>query len=298
VLIVDDDRLQCVHLAKLVAEWGAEAFTAQQLSDALRLHQGSRPDLVLLDVMMPQVDGYKLAQMFKRASPYVPVILLTALDDIESKRRGLSAGADEFLSKPVNALELQIRMSSMLRIKRLTDELERLNRSLAELATIDPLTQIANRRVVEQRLAHEFQRHRRYKHPFAVALVDIDHFKAVNDGHGHPAGDRVLVEVAAAIRYSVRATDLVARFGGEEFIIVAPETGSVAARLMADRVRRAIAVRTAGRAEQGLPPVTASLGVASTESKAADETELVAKADAALYQAKNEGRNRVVVAES
>ena len=296
VLIVDDDPLQCSHLAKIVSEWQAEPFTAQQLSDALRLHKEAHPDLVLLDVMMPHVDGYKLAQMFKRASPFVPIILLTALEDIDSKRRGLSAGADEFLSKPVNALELQIRMSSMIRIKRLADELERVNKNLAELATIDPLTQVANRRVVEQRLAHEFQRERRYKHPLACILIDIDHFKAVNDNYGHPVGDKVLVEVAAAIRESIRTTDLVARFGGEEFIVIAPETTTTAAEMVAERIRRAITEKTTAKMDQGLPAVTASLGVACTEVSVLNETELVAKADAALYRAKHEGRNRVVVA--
>jgi diguanylate cyclase (GGDEF)-like protein len=285
-------------MAKIVTEWEAEPFTAQQLSDALRLHKEAQPDLVLLDVMMPHVDGYKLAQMFKRASPFVPIILLTALEDIDSKRRGLSAGADEFLIKPVNALELQIRMSSMLRIKRLADELERVNRNLAELATIDPLTQVANRRAVEQRLAHEFQRERRYKHPLACILIDIDHFKAVNDNYGHPVGDKVLVEVAIAIRESIRTTDLVARFGGEEFIVVAPETGSVAAHLVAERIRRAITAKTTAKMDQGLPVVTASLGVASTDVKVVTESDLVAKADAALYRAKREGRNRVVIADS
>jgi len=297
VLIVDDDPLQCSHLAKVVSEWEAEPFTAQALADALRLHKEAQPDLVLLDVMMPHVDGYKLAQMFKRASPFVPIILLTALEDIDSKRRGLSAGADEFLSKPVNALELQIRMSSMLRIKRLADELEKVNKRLAELATIDPLTQVANRRAVETRLAHEFQRERRYKHPLACILVDIDHFKAVNDNYGHPIGDKVLVEVAAAIRESIRATDLVARFGGEEFIVLAPETTIAAAQMVAERIRRAITAKTTAKTDQGLPVVTASLGVASTEVQVVDENELVAKADAALYRAKHEGRNRVVVAD-
>jgi two-component system, cell cycle response regulator len=298
VLIVDDDPLQCAHLAKVVGEWECEPFIAQQLSDALRLHKEAQPDLVLLDVMMPHVDGYKLAQMFKRASPFVPIILLTALEDIDSKRRGLSAGADEFLSKPVNALELQIRMSSMLRIKRLADELERLNKKNAELATIDPLTQVANRRAVEQRLAHEFQRERRYKHPLACILIDIDHFKKVNDTYGHPMGDKVLVEVAAAIRESIRTTDLVARFGGEEFIVVAPETPATAAHMVAERIRRAITAKTTAKADQGLPVVTASLGVATTEVQVTTEADLVAKADAALYRAKHEGRNRVIIADT
>jgi len=296
VLIVDDDPLQCSHLAQVMKEWDAEPFTAQSLADALRLHKEARPDLVLLDVMMPHVDGYKLAQMFKRTAMFVPIILLTALEDIDSKRRGLSAGADEFLIKPVNTLELQIRMSSMLRIKRLADELERVNKELAELATIDGLTQVANRRAVEQRLVHEFQRARRYKHPFTCMLIDIDHFKAVNDNYGHPVGDKVLIEVAAAIRQSTRNTDLVGRFGGEEFMVLAPETPMTSGELVADRIRRSIAHRTASRVEKGMPAVTASLGLASTELAVASETELVARADQALYRAKHEGRNRVIVA--
>jgi two-component system, chemotaxis family, response regulator WspR len=296
VLIVDDDPLQCSHLAQVVREWDAEPFTAQTLADALRLHKEARPDLVLLDVMMPHIDGYKLAQMFKRNATFVPIILLTALEDIDSKRRGLSAGADEFLTKPVNALELQIRMSSMLRIKRLAEELERVNKELAELATVDPLTQVANRRAVEQRLVHEFYRARRYKHPFTVILVDIDHFKSVNDDYGHAMGDKVLIEVAAAIRQSTRSTDMVARFGGEEFIVLAPETSASSGEHMADRIRQSIADRTASKGEQGLPAVTASLGVASTEFAIATETELVARADQALYRAKREGRNRVILA--
>jgi diguanylate cyclase (GGDEF)-like protein len=296
VLIVDDDALQCSHLAQVMKGWDAEPFTAQTLADALRLHKDARPDLVLLDVMMPHVDGYKLAQMFKRNATFVPIILLTALEDIDSKRRGLSAGADEFLTKPVNTLELQIRMSSMLRIKRLADELERVNRELAEAATVDPLTGVANRRAVEQRLTHEFQRARRYKHPFTCVLIDIDHFKMVNDNYGHPIGDKVLIEVAIAIRGAIRNTDMVARFGGEEFIVLAPETAPPAAGLVADRIRTAITERTAAKSDQGLPTVTASLGVASTDLAVATETELVLRADQALYRAKHEGRNRVVIA--
>jgi diguanylate cyclase (GGDEF)-like protein len=277
-------------------EWEADPSTAQTLADALRLHKEARPDLVLCDVMMPHVDGYKLTQMFKRAASFVPVILLTALEDIDSKRRGLAAGADEFLIKPVNTLELQIRMSSMIRIKRLADELERVNKELAELATIDSLTQVANRRAVETRLVHEFQRAKRYKHPLTCILLDIDHFKKVNDTYGHPVGDKVLIEVAAALREATRNTDLVSRFGGEEFLVLAPETAAAAGGFVADRIRESIAYRTSQKSDQGLPAVTASLGVASTELTVANETELVARADQALYRAKHEGRNRVVIA--
>jgi diguanylate cyclase (GGDEF)-like protein len=296
ILVVDDDRLQCAEVARVVREWEAEVFTAQTLADALRLHKEARPDLVLLDVMMPQLDGYKLAQMFKRDTAFTPIILLTALDDLDSKRRGLSAGADEFLTKPVNAIELQIRMSSMLRIKRLAEQLEWANKNLAELATIDGLTGLVNRRVIDLRLAEEFKRARRYQHPLGCILVDIDHFKAVNDDYGHPAGDRVLVEVASAIRESVRSTDVVARYGGEEFIVILPETSAASGRIVAERIRLAIDTKTSAKASENMPSVTASLGVASSELGIASERELVQHADQALYRAKREGRNRVMLA--
>jgi diguanylate cyclase (GGDEF)-like protein len=295
VLIVDDDRVQCAHVAKMIKEWDTEPFTAQSLSDALRLHKEGKPDLVLLDVMMPHVDGYKMAQMFKRESPFVPIILLTALDDIDSKRRALSAGADEFLTKPVNALELQIRMSSMLRIKRLADELESANKRLAALATTDQLTQLANRRHFDARMADEFQRWKRYKHPLTCIMIDIDHFKKVNDTFGHPVGDKVLIEVGAAIRSATRTTDFAARYGGEEFVVLTPETGNPAADIVADRLLAAIFNRTTEKsAEQGIPAVTASIGVASTDLPIVSGDDLIRRADEALYQAKRQGRNRVV----
>jgi len=295
VLIVDDDRVTCAHMAKMIKEWETDPMTAQTLSEALRLHKEGKPDLVLLDVMMPHVDGYKMAQMFKRESPFVPIILLTALDDIDSKRRALSAGADEFLTKPVNALELQIRMSSMLRIKRLADELEKANKSLAAMATTDALTQVANRRHFEQRLADEFQRWKRYKHPLTCIMVDVDHFKKVNDTYGHQVGDKVLVHVAAAIKASTRATDFVARYGGEEFAILTPETPAVSSDVVAERIREAIARRTAEKSDaEGIPAVTASLGIASTDLAIESAEDLVRRADEALYRAKREGRNRAV----
>jgi two-component system cell cycle response regulator len=295
VLIVDDDRVQCEAMARTVREWEAEVHTARDFAEALRLHREIRPDLVMLDVMMPHVDGYKLAQMFKKDSVFTPIILLTALEDLDSKRRGLAAGADEFLTKPVSALELQIRMSSMIRIKRLADELEEANKELNALATIDPLTQVGNRRLLDLRLADEFERSRRYKRPLACLLIDIDHFKGVNDVHGHQVGDSVLALVGRTISRSIRATDMAGRYGGEEFMVLAPETAAGPSRAVAERIRIMVAQRSAET--EGVPPVTVSIGVATTELEPSDRAALVKRADEALYQAKREGRNRVIVAD-
>jgi two-component system cell cycle response regulator len=297
ILIVDDDRAQCEHAARIVEEWQAEARTAQTLGDALRLFREFHPEVVLLDVVMPHFDGYKLAQMFKREAPLVPVIFLTSLDDIDSKQRGLAAGADEFLTKPLNAFELQIRLSSMLRIKRLTDQLEGAKAEYATLAHIDALTQVANRRAINQWLTTEFERASRYSRPLAVLMVDVDHFKSVNDTYGHQIGDRVLAEVAQSIRDAIRKSDFVGRFGGEEFLIVAPETTALSVRPLAERIRQRIHEQTSTAArDAGIPAVTASLGAATTERALKTVEELLQSADVALYRAKQEGRNRVCIA--
>jgi diguanylate cyclase (GGDEF)-like protein len=294
IVIVDDDRAQCSHLERVAAAWGAVPLVANTLSDALRLHREAKPDLIILDVMMRHVDGYKLAQMFKRDSVFVPIILLTSLDDIESKRRGLAAGADEFLVKPVDTLELQIRVSSMLRIKRLADELETANRGLEALAMIDALTRLPNRRALDLRFGHELARTKRYKKQLACLLLDIDHFKEVNDVHGHLVGDQVLVEVGAAIAANLRATDLGGRYGGEEFLVLAPETSRDQAAILAERLRVGVVRRMAGAPH--LPAVTVSIGVATTEIPHDSPEDLVQRADEALYAAKRAGRDRVVCA--
>jgi two-component system, cell cycle response regulator len=292
ILIVDDEPVQRRAMARIVEEWGATPLQAKDFAEAMRLRRERDPDIVLLDVVMPQVDGYKVAQMLKRDAKFMPIILLTGLEDLESKRRGLAAGADEFLTKPVNSFELQIRVSSMLRIKKLTDELATANEKLTALATTDPLTGLANRRVLLDRLAHEFERAKRYRKPLACLMVDIDHFKRVNDTYGHPVGDKVIVQVASAIHGTIRSTDLAGRYGGEEFGVIALETGLGGGVALGERIRREV-----GRLfsqESDVPKVTVSIGVATTDraSEAADA--LLKSADEALYTAKREGRDRVV----
>jgi two-component system cell cycle response regulator len=297
ILILDDDRSVRQLLGRMIVDCGYEALVAANWPEALKLYREASPDLILLDVMMPGMDGYKVAKMLRNEGRgFVPIILLTALEDLESKRRGMAAGADDFLTKPVSQLELQIRLSSMLRIKVLTDQLASANARLAELAVTDPLTGLFNRRHLFEEMEREFARAKRYNRPLACFMLDIDHFKMVNDTYGHPVGDRVLVLVADVIRGALRNTDIPGRFGGEEFMILAPETAIDSALVVAERVRAKIAERTtAGRPQ--VPSVTVSVGVATTEhADASSMTELVRLADEALYRAKSEGRDRAIAA--
>ncbi len=292
VLVVDDDRLQRTHTMNLVAEWEAHGVGAQTAAEAIRLYRAERPDIVLLDVLMPNVDGYKLSKLLKADAGFVPIIMLTALEDVGAKRRGLAAGADEFLTKPVNPIDLKIRVSSMLRIRRLAQDLEEANRRLEALAGVDPLTQLPNRRVLKERLEQEFSRSKRYGRPLGCLILDVDHFKRVNDDHGHLVGDEVLTRVGSAIASTIRKSDLAGRYGGEEFLVIAPETTSSGGAALAERLRHAIGSLPAG----ALPRVTVSIGVATTGPATKAAEDILRCADTALYAAKEAGRNRVVVA--
>jgi two-component system, cell cycle response regulator len=294
VLVVDDDRLQRTHTMSLVEEWEAHGVGAQTAAEAIRLYRAETPDIVLLDVVMPDVDGYKLSKLLKAdAAGFVPIIMLTALEDLGAKRRGLAAGADEFLTKPIKPIDLKIRVASMLRIRRLAGDLEDANRRLEMLAGLDPLTQLPNRRILKERLEQEFARASRYKRPLSCMMIDVDHFKRVNDDRGHLVGDEVLIRVASTIASTIRKSDLAGRYGGEEFLIIAPETTASGAATLAERLRQAIGAAPPG----ALPRVTVSIGVATTELAPPAAEDLVLHADGALYRAKEGGRDRVVVAE-
>jgi diguanylate cyclase (GGDEF)-like protein len=259
--------------------------------EGLRLVRKADPDLVILDVVMPAIDGYKIAAAIKRQRRFVPVILLTSLQDVEAKRCGQAAGADDFLCKPVSAVELEIRVAAMLRIGRLTAELAAANGRLLALANTDGLTGLPNRRRFDEIYKAECHRGDRYARPLSALLVDVDHFKRVNDTYGHPVGDEVLRRVADALKSILRSSDHVARYGGEEFAILAPETGREGASLLAERIRREVELLEIPVGEK-LVRITCSVGVAVREG-GLSSCQLIRRADMALYQAKHSGRNRV-----
>lgn len=302
ILIIDDTRSTRDELASYVSAAGHKPLLAESGLEGLRMLREHRPGLVLLDVIMPSIDGFKIAQMIKaEMRGFVPIILLTARTDFDTRRRGHKAGADDFLSKPVSADELVIRIDAMLRIKLLTEQLEAANTKLAELADTDGLTGVANRRRLDQVLDLEHERSRRYRRPLGVLIVDVDFFKKINDTYLHSVGDLVLKAVAGAIRDMLRRTDLCGRFGGEEFVVIAPELTGEGAVVLAERVRQHVAsLRVdAGPGADGQPRevrVTVSIGVAAFD-RGADTpiAELLKRADAALYQAKAQGRNRVIL---
>jgi len=298
ILIADDDpvtrRLVEATLTRLGHEvvavtGGADALSALLASDA--------PRLAILDWEMPDPDGLAVCRMVRaQAAEYVYVILFTSHDRREDRAAAYDAGVDDFLSKPLDVLELTSRLRSGQRVLDLQTRLLEAQESLRHQATHDHLTGLWNRRMILDVLARELNRSMREKRPIAVAMLDIDHFKLINDTHGHLTGDEVLIEVAELLQRVVRAVDIVARYGGEEFVVVLPETGAPGAEAFAERLRELIESQ-AFVASRGNPiRLTTSIGVSCFPGFGVESVEdLLTNADQALYRAKSDGRNRVRV---
>jgi two-component system, cell cycle response regulator len=291
VLIVDDhpdnidllkDRLEARGYATLTAKDGEEALAVVEAAQPM-------PDLILLDIMLPRLTGLEVARLIKgnKELPFIPIIMQTALDSTQDKVDGLDAGADDYITKPINFAELEARVRSLLRIKALQDQVERLSKT-------DALTEIDNRRHLEQRLEETFEHSLRMQEPFACVMCDLDKFKSVNDTHGHQAGDAVLRQLAALLKVAAREIDRVGRYGGEEFMLILPGATAEAAVTFAERVRKSVEEHTFAF-DGGSVQRTISCGVAGwPHTRISNVDALVRAADDALYVAKEQGRNRVI----
>ena len=295
ILIAEDDKTSRTMLDAILQQWGfspiitcdgVEALQALQMPDA--------PKLAIIDWNMPRMDGPEVCRRMKELSldnpPYL--ILLTARDDKGDIVVGLDSGANDFVSKPYNAKELRARVDVGRRMVELQSELVKTRDALAYQATHDPLLDILNRRAVIEGLEREMARLQRKQAPISIGLFDLDHFKQVNDQYGHQAGDEVLQEFAARIQQHIRKYDLLGRFGGEEFLLVAPELDEEADEGFYERLRESIATKPFAT-KAGPVSLTTSIGVAVGNKGSSIDT-LIAHADAALYFAKDDGRNRVV----
>lgn len=303
ILVVDDhpDNVEIINVRLSSRGFTIEAATNGE--EALQMVRDNPPHLILLDVMMPLMDGYEVSRRIKNDPdlPFIPIILVTARDSTQDKVDGLDAGADDYLTKPVNFPELEARVRSMLRIKRLQDELDQKNRELElvnkrlrKLSITDGLTELFNHRHIHELLHEEFERTKRSGEPMAVAMMDLDRFKQVNDTYGHPTGDVILFETAEILRHTVREIDMVGRYGGEEFVAILPGADEEDANRFAERVREAVA-KHVYQDEANEVRMTLSGGVASFPSTGLDHPDLLIKrADEALYAAKQGGRNQIV----
>ena len=297
ILVVDDNQDNVEIISTRLRFRGYEMEEASDGEQALAMVHRNPPDLILLDVMLPDIDGYEISRRIKgdESLPFIPIILVTARDSTQDKVAGLDAGADDYLTKPITCPELEARVRSMLRIKRLQDELEEKNRELERLSISDGLTGLYNHRHIHGLLKDEFERADRTRDPVTVAMFDLDRFKAVNDTHGHQAGDRVLQQFADILRQSAREIDRIGRYGGEEFLVILPDTGIKDGAVFVERVRRDVESHSFAIGRDKPIRMTVSAGVASYPHEQVGSTEtLVRLADEALYAAKAGGRNCIV----
>jgi diguanylate cyclase (GGDEF)-like protein len=292
VLIADDDPLSLLYLQDALEEWGYEVLTA---TDGLRaceiLQQPDAPMLAVIDWMMPGMDGIDVCRQIRDTvrDRYIYLIMLTTRVETEFVVAAMNAGADDFIGKPFNAEELQVRVRAGRRISELEQQL-RLK------ASHDALTGIYNRGALLEILDKELVRHRRDARPVSIIFGDLDHFKRINDEHGHLAGDAVLREVSRRVGAVLRPYDSLGRYGGEELMIVLPSCDQDGALEVAERVRAVVAGQPVATAF-GAIPSSLSIGIAVAEGSAAVSTQkLIQMADEALYRAKLAGRNRVELA--
>lgn len=294
VLVVEDDPVFRELLTRTLSEAGYVVEVASDGQEALRVIRASRPEVVVTDWEMPNVDGVTLCRLVKGTEElrHTHVLILSSRGETGSKVVGLDNGADDYLVKPVEPAELLARVRAGLRLQRALAELSSRNELLSRLSLTDPLTGLANRRAFDEALGREVARTARLCRPLSLLMVDLDRFKQVNDTFGHPTGDEVLAGFAVLLSRVCRRGDLASRLGGDEFAILLPHTGPDQALLVAERVRRAV---ENGRFGSAVPvEMTASIGSASvTRPEEGDAERLMARADAALYRSKSLGRNRV-----
>lgn len=303
ILIIDDSKIEHTIIRSFLKGLDYEIFDATTGEEGIQLFSQCHPDLVLLDVMMDDIDGYDVARQIRsQFKNWVPIIFLSGKTEPDDISIGIQAGGDDYLTKPISKQILLAKMKAMERIAamrnqlvKVTKRLKKANLELERLATKDGLTGIANRRQLDHSIKHELARSRRYAQHLSLIMVDIDHFKAYNDYYGHTQGDECLKRVANALNSSVsRPGELVARYGGEEFCLLLPNTDKKNACIIADKLLHAIRKLespNAGINKHAL--VTISLGVVNTIADGHLTPEaLIQAADKKLYEAKNNGRDQ------
>jgi two-component system cell cycle response regulator len=304
ILVADDEPVN-LALIKRRLEWEEyHVETAEDGGQAVAAAKRLLPDLVILDVMMPVLDGLQACRLLKEdpSTRDIPVIFLSALDDTDTKVNGLALGANDYISKPFRVEELIARVAVAIRLKRDRDllqesaeELRRRAEAASEMSMTDALTGLLNRYGLQRALQRELSEARRYTRPLSCLLLDIDFFKSINDTHGHAAGDAALMQTARVLTESVRGSDVVCRYGGEEFLVLAPETDARGAHSLAEKIRLAVSSRLFGEGPRAFA-LTLSAGVAELRPGESGN-DMIARADLALYQAKQRGRDRVEAAE-
>lgn len=305
ILIVDDMVANVDLLHHMLRSAGYTSVTSTNNPfEVCDLHRANQYDLILLDLMMPGMDGFQVMEGLKKIEleGYLPVLVITG--QVELKLRALQSGAKDVISKPFEKVEILARIYNMLEIRLLNREatnqskiLEQLVQDLQKQIITDPLTNLFNRRFLQEYLPREVAKAKRVAGSFAVLMIDLDFFKRINDIFGHEAGDIVLKNVAILLKNSIRESDVACRYGGEEFVLVLSEVSTDGAGKKAEGIRKAVMDLALAIRQKSLGRVSTSIGVAVYPDHGVDMDSLLRAADEALYEAKENGRNCVVMSE-
>lgn len=305
ILIVEDASATLLVVSKYIERFGAQPIAVNNGEQAISAFRNEQPDMVLLDAMLPDIDGFSVARQMRaheKPGAWTPIIFLSGMTSDKDLEKGIAAGGDDYLYKPVSEAVLNAKVRAMQRIIQmrtslvvLARELDTANQELKRLSASDGLTGIANRRFFDEHLSREWRRARRGSGEIAILMCDVDHFKAYNDTYGHQAGDDCLRQVAHKIRDSMeRAADLAARYGGEEFVVLLPDTPIAGAHIVAEKLRQTIHALKLPHAGSAHHHVTLSIGIAAMAAGDQNTQQtLIEAADRALYRAKHAGRNLV-----
>ncbi len=293
ILVVDDDEDILFILSKALEQEGYKVSTANSGESALQNLAAMTPDLVILDVNMTGISGIQTLETLRHRNNYVAVIFASGNRQAQDVVRGLDSGADDYLKKPFDISEFLARVRAKLRVKDLHDELRTVNKKLKDLVEIDDLTGLYNMRSIYQKLDHEIVRARRFRNKIAVLMMDMDHFKSVNDEHDHLFGSFVLSEVGKIIKQNIRQIDFAARYGGDEFLIILTDAQSGGTKLFCERLRLTVQDHIFDNGVDKIQ-LTSSMGYAITHPDAVvDARSIVRRADKCLYEAKEAGRNAI-----
>ena len=294
VLIVQAESSERAFQKSLFAEAGMSVIEASSGAEVLDFLATDRPDLVVLGRALPDMDGLDLLPSLKSNElEFVPVLVASNRGETAERVRGLQLGADDYISRPCDPAELLARVRALLRTQQTHDRIRKLQATLEQMVVNDPLTGLHNRRYLMDRLLQEMQRSDRHGEPLAFAMLDLDSFRPINDQYGHVLGDKVLRAVGSAIAKSIRVSDIAARYGGDEFGVILPQTPPEGAMRVCERLLRTISELILQDENGKSCRVTASLGLAYYPADDVETPEdLVHSADGALYGAKRSGKNR------
>lgn len=308
VMIVDDNTENLKYLASIVKKSGYEYVMAIGGEQAFEFMKMEKPDIILLDVMMPKIDGYAICRQLKNNenTKDIPVIFVTAKTGIDEIVKGFDAGGVDYVTKPFNSVILESRIRTHIELKRSKDNLKNYIARLEEanarlekekersdyLANNDYLTGIFNRRYMVKKMKEEYDKFLRTKEPFSIGIFDIDNFKKINDSYGHECGDFILMSLTRSIKESIRVSDSFARWGGEEFIIMLPQTNCQSAVVLFERIREKVQ-NTKYNYNDFKLNITFTCGVSEIGEEESIDSCIV-RADTALYKGKTSGKNQIV----